>query len=278
MSYEMERCFFENFFNKSLSLTECGFQKSHSGHTPGKRIYTDYSAHFIISGKGTFSTNGKTYSLERGQGFMIIPGVPNIYTADENDPWQYIYASFKGVDRETIIHSAGIDENNVIFSFPTDDAMLDNLNKMYRAGRNRLTKGYEALGYFFLAMSRLIEEHSKTIKPSFSEEYYIKMAVSYIDEHYTRAITVKNVADYLGFDRTYFYRMFIKKKGISPSKYISDVRLKKAVALMSMQSLSLNEIAVSTGFYDFSHFTKSFITKYGISPGEYRKQYIENEV
>ena len=59
---------------------------------------------------------------------------------------------------------------------------------------------------------------------------------------------------------------------MSPSKFLTDIRLKKAVALMEYDNLSINEIAVSAGFYDLSHFSRIFHNIFGMSPGAYRKE------
>lgn len=277
MSYEMEKYSFDSRPNKSLYLMESGLQKCHAGHTPGMQIHLNYSITFVLSGKGTFRVNNCDYQISKGQGFVIMPGISVTYKADDIEPWQYIYASFDGMDAEAIMHAAGIDRTNVLFKFPTDDEMLCNLKSMYLSGKNCLMKGYDAIGYFLLVMSRLIEQQSSKMSSSNSDEYYIKMSLSYIDENYTRAISVSDVADYIGFDRTYFYRMFVREIGMPPSCYINDLRIKKAVSLMEFRQLSLNEIAISTGFYDFSHFSKAFYEKYGIAPGKYRKTNFNHE-
>ena len=96
------------------------------------------------------------------------------------------------------------------------------------------------------------------------------MALSYIDDHFSYDISVKDIADFVGIDRTYLYRLFKKHLGMSPSKLLTDVRLKRAISLMEYNQLSVNEIAVSAGFYDLSHFSKAFIAEFGMSPGKYR--------
>ena len=118
MSYDTERYSMDKLSNQSLSVIECGLQICHSGHSSGRLVYQDYSAHFILEGKGTYSVNCKTYELSAGQGFLITPDIPNIYVADEKEPWKYIYATFKGIDATTLVHNAGLDDENVTFSFP----------------------------------------------------------------------------------------------------------------------------------------------------------------
>ena len=173
--------------------------------------------------------------------------------------------------------NCGISRDKPIFEFPADAAMLENLHSMFRSSKSRLTKGYDSMGYFFLAMSRIIKEHSKG-QVRDDENYYIDMALEYMEAYYQDSITVTDIAKYIGFDRTYFYRMFVKKKNMSPSAYINELRLKKAISLMELGGISLNEIAVITGFYDYSHFSKAFTKKYSIAPKEYKNRLMKKEV
>lgn len=271
MSYETERYHFTKLSNRGLAVLGCGYQKCHSGHCCGRRVNTDYSVTFVISGKGTYTVRNKTYEITRGQGFMITPDVPHSYTADTKEPWRYIYASFNGVDAKTIIESAGLSDEELIFSFPTDDGMMSILKAMHESGRTYKAKGYDILGYFLLAMSRLIAAENER-KQNFSADHYVKLAQAFIEDHFSYNISVEDVADYVGIDRTHLYRLFIKNTGVSPSKFLTDIRLKKAVALMEYDNLSINEIAVSAGFYDLSHFSRIFHNIFGMSPGAYRKE------
>lgn len=271
MSYDTERYRFEKLSNQTIAVIECGLQICHSGHSSGKLVYPDYSAHFIIEGKGTYTVNGKTYELEAGQGFMITPNIPNIYIADDKEPWRYIYATFKGPDSQALVRHAGLSDEDVIFSFPLESDMLQALKSMHSAGKDLSAKGYDALGYFLVAMSYLVKDNSKRNPSHISPERYVKTAISYINDHSSHDISVKDIAAFLGLDRTHLYRLFVRETGMSPSKYLTETRLKRAVSLMENPQLSIDEIANSSGFYDLSHFTKVFSAKYGMSPGKYRK-------
>lgn len=271
MSYDTERYSMDKLSNQSLSVIECGLQICHSGHSSGRLVYQDYSAHFILEGKGTYSVNGKTYELKSGQGFLITPDVPNIYVADEKEPWKYIYATFKGIDATTLVHNAGLDEDDVIFSFPLTEEVVHYLKCMHAAGRDYLSKGYDVLGYFMLVMSNLVRDNSKKKQSSLSSGKYVKLACSYIEDHMAYDISIKDVADYVKIDRSHLYRLFIKYLGISPSKYLADIRMKRALDLMEYDMLSINEIALSAGFYDSAHFSRVFFAKFGMSPGKYKK-------
>ena len=270
MSYDTERYGFEKLSGQGLSVIECGLQICHSGHSSGRMVHPDYSATFVLEGRGVYCINGKSYEISPGKGFVIVPDIPIVYTADSENPWKYIYLSFNGPDSQGLLHNAGLNGDNVIFDFSMEDDTVDLLWKMHSSGKNRDTKGYDVLGYFLLVMSRLV--NGNTVKREFaSSDHYINLALNYIDGHFSYGISVGDVADFVGIDRTHLYRVFMEKIGTSPSKHLMEVRLCRAVALMEYNELSLNEIALSSGFYDLSHFYRAFSGKYGVSPGKYRE-------
>lgn len=257
--------------NQSLSVIECGYQNCHSGHTPGRLVSKDYSVAFILEGKGTYSVNGAVYNLNAGEGFLLYPNIPHVYAADTGEPWKYIYATFTGIDAPTLVHNAGLDENNGVFRFPANEEFLHNLKCMHAAGKDYLSKGYDILGYFMLVMSSIVKQHSISTQIDMCSDKYVKLARTYIEDHATYNISIKDIADYVKIERSYLYRLFVKHLGISPSKYLSDIRMKRAVDLLEYDALSVGEVAISAGFYDPSHFSRAFRNEFGMSPGKYRK-------
>ena len=181
MSYETDRYRLKKSPGQSLAVVECGIQICHSGHASPRIMYRDYSAHFILKGKGKYILDGKTYELGPGQGFMITPGAPCIYVADVDDPWKYVYVSFCGADDDALVHNAGLDESHFIFDFPLDEDMLHDIYAMHAAGKRNEAKGYDVTGYFLLCMSRLVKANPGLIFPKDPSENYVKKAILYID-------------------------------------------------------------------------------------------------
>ena len=272
MGYKTDRYDIKKLPNQSLAVTQCGLQICDNGHSCGPFLYSHYSAHFILSGKGTYTCGGKTYSLCAGQGFMIIPDMPNTYTADIDEPWKYIYANFCGADDETLVHSAGLNEDNMIFEFDLTDDMLHDLTMMHSSSKDQSARGYDVTGYFLLVMSRLVKANTQRNANTNLPQHYVRRAISYIEDNYPEKITVESIAAYVGIDRTGLYRIFKKNLNISPAQFLISYRLERAKAMMEHDNLTISEIAVSTGFFDAAHFTVAFSKKYGISPGRYHAE------
>ncbi len=272
MAYTGERYNLVKFPEQSLAIIECGITICDSMHHAPPRIYPHHSLTFILSGKGTYVVGNDTYELSAGQGFLIMPETICSYTADLNEPWTYIYVVFSGNDAEAITQNAGLDENELIFDFELTNDFIGLLHSMHTSCREQTAMGYEAIGYLTLVISNLIEKNMSN-KPEYSSvEQYIKKAKNYISQHYSYNITIQELASHVGLDRTYLYKLFMETLNKSPSEYINNYRLKKAVEMMENKQLTLPNIALSTGFYDYSYFSKQFIKKYNKSPGAYRRE------
>ena len=99
----------------------------------------------------------------------------------------------------------------------------------------------------------------------------IAPALQYIAQHYTREISLADLADRCCMNRSYFCRQFHEITGKTAMSYVNEYRLAKAKALLLTTQDSISEIAVSTGFADNSYFTRKFKELYGISPSVMRR-------
>lgn len=271
MGYSGERYYVNKEIGQSLSVVQGGMTICEAGHYTEPAVHRIYAIHFVLEGKGIYCINGKSYNVERGQGFIIIPNKTVSYKADDVDPWKYIYVDFCGIDDKNIVRYAGLDEKNVTFSFELSDEMQKDLYAMYHACSNTKTYGYEATGYFLVIMSRLIESHSVQAKAKYISENYIRRAILYVESNALQDISVIDMAAYVGIDRTYLYKVFKECLGMTPQKYLTEYRLDRAKHMLKYTDMAIGDVAMETGFYDSAHFVKKFKQKYNISPAKYRE-------
>jgi AraC-like DNA-binding protein/ligand-binding sensor protein len=100
----------------------------------------------------------------------------------------------------------------------------------------------------------------------------LRKAERYIWDHYTRRISLQEIAGISGLSAPYFSTIFKEEMGENLSSYLNRLRVEKAGYLLIETDLSLSEIAGSCGFEDQSWFSKIFKNYTGISPGKYRSQ------
>jgi YesN/AraC family two-component response regulator len=100
----------------------------------------------------------------------------------------------------------------------------------------------------------------------------LRKAERYIWEHYTRKISLQEIAGVSGLSAPYFSTIFKEEMGENLSYYLNRLRVEKAATMLVETELSLSEIASACGFEDQSWFSKIFKGFTGLSPGKYREK------
>ena len=99
----------------------------------------------------------------------------------------------------------------------------------------------------------------------------IRKAVVYLNEHYNESVTVERLAKIAHYSPAQFRRLFREMTQMSPSEYITNVRVNAAKTLLATTDRRISDIAADTGFFDHSHFIRAFSRIVGRTPAKYRK-------
>lgn len=102
---------------------------------------------------------------------------------------------------------------------------------------------------------------------------FFTVVTQYIQDHHMEKITLRELARLVRLSVSSFSRLFEKTLGITPGKYITQVRIATTCRLLEKTDKTLTDIANETGFYDLSHLTKAFREAHGMTPGEYRHRH-----
>ncbi len=88
-------------------------------------------------------------------------------------------------------------------------------------------------------------------------------------------LRLNEVARQLGTNRTYVSKLINTRREMSFSDFVNDYRVRYSEMILTSSdyfSLSLEEIALKSGFSSTSSFYRSFVKKNGIPPGKYREK------
>lgn len=98
----------------------------------------------------------------------------------------------------------------------------------------------------------------------------IHQAVGYIQTNYDKNLTVKQVADYVGLNTSYFSHRFKKVMGVSFTSFLTKTRMDKAKSLLENRNLKTSHIAELVGIQDPRYFSKLFKSYIGSTPSEFK--------
>lgn len=99
--------------------------------------------------------------------------------------------------------------------------------------------------------------------------------LAYIEKNYREPLTTKTLAEYFGYTREYFCRMFKKYSNQTFKEFLTEVRLREAVQELSVSNRNVGLIAMNHGFPDEKSFFNAFKKKYRMTPVQFRKQQAE---
>ena len=85
-------------------------------------------------------------------------------------------------------------------------------------------------------------------------------------------ITVDYLAKHAFVSRRYLYSMFKEYKNMSPTEYITSVRMRVADDYLTSTDFSVSKIAELLGYADYTHFTRAYTKFFKIAPSKRRKQ------
>jgi len=100
----------------------------------------------------------------------------------------------------------------------------------------------------------------------------ISTAVEFLHEHLDKDMKLTELAALAGLSVRQFIRSFKHHKGVTPHRYLINIRIQRARELIRFDQ-SLASLALEVGFADQAHFSKTFKAVMGISPQRYRSAF-----
>ncbi len=116
--------------------------------------------------------------------------------------------------------------------------------------------------------SRRIERSSD--RHSICGKNKLQETLEYINNNYTDALTLQDVAAFYGVSCEHFSRMFKKQMNMTFKEYLSRIRLSHANKLLLHTTETMLDIAMKTGFPDLRAFNRQFKEMYDMTPKECR--------
>lgn len=225
-----------------------------------------------VSGKGFINYKDKIISLgkndliilEKVDSFLISVRDAEMFILDiDSVTAKYYYDQMK--DERGIVSI--VDFRNIIFFFHKLKELIacTNVNEVYVSLSLEaiFTDVYTEKFY----ESKIEEPHSNAIV----------LALFYIETNIASKITLKELADFVGYSVFHFSRLFKEELGISPYEYVINYRLDLAKHMLKTTNLNIKYVAERCGYINETNFYSIFKKRENISPKQYRKENSNDE-
>ncbi|MCB0462092.1 MAG: helix-turn-helix transcriptional regulator [Flavobacteriaceae bacterium] len=107
-----------------------------------------------------------------------------------------------------------------------------------------------------------------------SEAQFLTNLMDYVETIWNDAsFNVNNFSKHLSLSTSQFYRKLKKLTGKSPTIFLRDFRLKRAMLMLHYRQGNITEIANKSGFNSLAYFSKCFKDSFKILPSKYIQQH-----
>ncbi len=267
----------QNFVD--LSLYQFGWERCAPSHAFGPAARTHYLFHYVISGTGILQADDSsghtcTYPVKSGQGFMIFPNQINTYIADRTLPWEYVWIEFDGLRVKEAVGIAGLSPDTPIYHAHSHDLRETMMNEMLYIAQHGTMAPFHLIGHLYLFLDALTRSVSSTTLSGKGRlrDFYVHEALSFIEQNFQNDISVENIANSCGLNRSYFGKIFKDAIGKTPQEFLMDYRMTKASELLKLTRLSISDISKAVGYDNPLHFSRAYKNRFGVSPREWRNQ------
>lgn len=231
-----------------------------------------YLFQYTLRGSGTLKTGENTYILEKGDAFFLqLPGEDIYFFDEENNekPWELLYIMFTGSCVEPYFHYIESRLGKVMHFSEYHPAIrkLSELHQKAKMGRLESAFAAEHEVFGFLCLLCTNEEKAEQVRLPLVES-----AMEFMNTNFGGNLSLLSVAEYLGVSQSHLSREFVKYTGEQPIKYLTKIRLEKAIDMLCTTDNTLERISKACGFENGNYFSKVFRKYMGISPGEFRRQ------
>jgi transcriptional regulator GlxA family with amidase domain len=98
----------------------------------------------------------------------------------------------------------------------------------------------------------------------------VKRVIEMMQGDPSQTFTLGKMAESVNLSAPYFCFLFKSITGVSPAKYLKELRMRQAATLLTTTFLSVKEIVRRVGLTDESHFVRDFKRRYRLTPSEFR--------
>lgn len=241
----------------------------------GCAYYNTPGGHFLLhAGDGIFINSGTLHSTEPAKdnpcakNDLVFHG-RLIYGSTDSILYKKYIRSFLAPDAPhfLVLHRS--------VSWQAD--ILEHIKKAARLCQNK-PEGYEFTVRSLLSEALLdlycynSAPANETDSGSKLENERVKQMILYLQENFSRSVTLAELAAQMNVCERECLRCFKKMLRLSPIQYLIRYRISRACALLKEEQLSILEIGSRCGFESPSYFTKTFRELVGCTPTEYRRR------
>lgn len=257
----------ESFGSDLLSLQGFCIMDNTADYYTLRSDYESVLVSYTYAGKGTLRYEGKVYTLSEGDGFVIDCRKHQAY-ACSGTSWKHVDIHFWGGKAESLLRC--FQETGLVsftFSASEFNRLAEQLLDSYTtpSAFRSLYIDNALSGLLLTILKKSEREGNSGIPPAY------RHMLRYMEKNYMDPLSLDDLAERFHISKFHLSREFRRFTGYAPGEYLILLRIQHASILLAQSDLSIEDIALQSGFRNMSNFISQIKKRTGMTPSEFRK-------
>ena len=231
--------------------------------TPLPHIHPEWELGICYGGNCSIVSGENVYDLSEGDIYLCPPDVEHYMFIEEIEGLTGCVIKFCDFDILKLDHIYTVLKSD-------GDTVASLISIALKLSEGEGVANAMAVSYLLDAIVRLIV---KDDEPRVCSSTVMMLRERIESRYFDTEFKIPTAITELGYNADYLRRLFKQEMGISPSDYLTEIRVERAKALLAEpKGLAITQIAYACGFYDANYFTRLFGQKVGMTPSEYKRK------
>lgn len=249
------------------------FQAGQEGHLHTHEFTEIF---YVMEGSGRFLVRGEHFAVQKNDFVIVLPSTEHAEFSDPGTPLSYIVIGLEEISLQVSRQSSGFYKGNGA----QNSALLNQLllamveeSTVRQTGFEQLCGSlFQVLFTYILRLggqSLLMKEADAPVRNR--DRQRMIWVKQYLDDHLQQDISLADIEPLVNLNRYTIIRYFKQAFGVTPMRYLMDIRFNEACFYLETSDTSIRQIAELCGFHSSNYFTQMFEKHKGMPPTAYRK-------
>lgn len=227
-----------------------------------------YCLFYSLSGGAAYKEQGKVFTLPAGS-LLLLPCSGGLRLRALDTGWEAWLFYING--NVLPFYCEALRSCSSRLSLPPASPLLDSLNCLIRLEQTRtLAEELAATEFLTRILSGFLHTGNITSLLTRAPAYLVKIKEEF-DLHYNCRFSLDDLAAVHKVSKYRLCREFSRFYGLSPIKYLNQIRIQNACLLLVSKDMLINEIASAVGIENTNHFIRLFKQQQDMTPMQYRQ-------
>ncbi|HJB84220.1 MAG TPA: AraC family transcriptional regulator [Candidatus Alistipes merdigallinarum] len=237
------------------------------------RVLDEYQLIYVVDGEGVFESGGRRYRLTPGMMFIIFPGHWHTFRPSPDMGWTVYWIGFKGHVVDSRLNNGFFNERMPVYDVGISSFAIDIFRNAMQTASLAGPNYQQVLAGAVSLLTGIALNVSRTYSSNETEARdRIARAKVMMREGLSENLSAQKISERLHVSYSWFRSAFRRQTGMAPSQYILELKLFRAMELLSDPVMTIKEIAYALDFSSARYFSGFFRKRMGCSPQEYRNR------